>query len=79
MRIIAGFEVPDSQGNFLLARMPSGCPLTAKQFYQQLKDRRVYVRYLDQIACADCVRITVGTPQQNDVLLATMQQIGIEI
>lgn len=75
----ANFKVPDSQANFLLARMPPGCPLIARQLYQQLKDRRVYVRYLDSKATVDCIRITVGTPQQNDILLETMQQIGVEI
>ena len=75
----AGFTIPDSQANFLLARVPSDCALTAKQLYEQLKDRGVYVRYFDQAPIADCIRITVGTPQQNDILLATMRQIGIEI
>ena len=75
----AGFAIPDSQSNFLLARMPAASALTAKQLYQQLKDRSVYVRYLDQTGIADCVRITVGTPQQNEILLETMRQVGIEI
>jgi len=75
----AGFEVPDSQANFLLARMPSGCALTAKELYKQLKERAVYVRYMEQSHLAQSIRITVGTPEQNDSLLQTMQQVGIEI
>ncbi len=75
----AGFAVPKSQANFLLARMPPGCALSAKQLYKQLKERAVYVRYLEQTHLADCVRITVGTPEQNETLLETMQQVGIEI
>lgn len=75
----ADFAVPKSQANFLLARMPAGCALTAKQLYKQLKERNVYVRYLEQMHLAECVRITLGTPEQNEALLETMRQIGIEI
>ena len=75
----AGFEVPESQANFLLARMPAECPLTAKQLYKELKQHKVYVRYLEQTHLADCVRITVGRPEQNETLLQTMRQVGIEI
>ncbi len=75
----AGFEVPESQANFLLARMPAECPLTAKQLYKQLKERDVYVRYLEQTHLADCVRITLGRPEQNETLLQTMREVGIEI
>ncbi|NIA07594.1 MAG: histidinol-phosphate transaminase [Actinobacteria bacterium] len=74
-----GFSIPDSQANFLLARVPSDCALTAKQLYEQLKERSVYVRYFDQAPISGCIRITVGTPQQNDILLETMQQVGIEV
>ena len=74
-----GFTVPDSQANFILARMPSASDLTAGQLYEQLKQRNVYVRYFDQTPISDCVRITVGSPQQNDSLLTAMQAIGIGI
>ncbi len=75
----AGFAVPRSEANFLLARMPAGCALTARQLYKQLKEQDVYVRYLEQTHVSDCVRITVGTPEQNETLLQTMRQVGIEI
>ncbi|MCK4849872.1 MAG: histidinol-phosphate transaminase [Phycisphaerae bacterium] len=74
-----GFEVPESQANFLLARMPAGCALTAKQLYKQLKERDVCVRYMEQTHLADCVRITVGRPEQNETLLQMMRQVGVEI
>ena len=74
-----GFAIPDSQSNFILARIPADGKLTARQLYEQLKERSVYVRYFDQAPIADCVRITVGTPRQNDTLLNTIRQIGIEI
>ena len=75
----AGFEIPKSQANFLLAQMPANCPLTAKQLYKELKQHKVYVRYLEQTHLANCVRITIGTPEQNETLLQTMRQVGIEI
>ncbi len=75
----AGFEMPASQANFLLAQMPAKCPLSAKQLYKELKERKVYVRYLEQTHLGDCVRITIGTPEQNETLLQTMRDVGIEI
>ena len=75
----AGFEMPESQANFLLAHMPAKCPLTAKGLYKELKQHKVYVRYLEQSHLTNCVRITVGTPEQNETLLQTMRQVGIEI
>ena len=75
----AGFGVAKSQANFLLARMPSRCALSAKQLYKQLKERAVYVRYLEQTHLTDCIRITVGRPEENETLLQTMGQLGVEI
>ena len=71
--------MPASQANFLLAQMPAKCPLSAKQLYKELKERKVYVRYLEQTHLGDCVRITIGTPEQNETLLQTMRDVGIEI
>lgn len=75
----AGFDIPKSQANFLLAQMPTKYPLTAKQLYKELKQHKVYIRYFEQTHLANCVRITVGTPKQNETLLQTMQEVGIEI
>ena len=63
-----GYEVVPSQSNFLLAGPPPTGP-DAATIYRSLKRRGVLVRYFDQDRLRDKLRITVGTPQQNDVLL----------
>lgn len=65
-----GFEVPDSQTNFVLARH-----VKAKKIYNALIERAVFVRYFELPGLNDKLRITVGTPQQNDKLLAVLKDI----
>ncbi|NES80849.1 MAG: histidinol-phosphate transaminase [Moorea sp. SIO2B7] len=61
-----GFVVPDSQTNFVLATPPGG---DAEQLYLALKERGILVRYYKEPRLDDKLRITVGTPEQNQVLL----------
>ena len=68
-----GFVMPDSHSNFLLATVPGG--EGAKQIYEGLKSRGILVRYWDLPRIADKVRITVGTPEQNDRLLAELKTL----
>lgn len=67
-----GFELADSSTNFVLAR-PRG--VSAKELYNGLIDRGIYIRYFQQADLADKVRITVGTAEQNDSLIAAIKQI----
>ncbi len=67
-----GFDVPDSQSNFVLARPTGGA---ARELYQALKDRRILVRYFDMARLDDKLRITIGTPEQNDALLKALRDI----
>lgn len=68
------WQVPDSQSNFILAQPPGNIP-PARQLYESLKQRRVLVRYFDQDRLRDRLRISIGTPQQMDTLLATLDEI----
>jgi len=65
-----GFAVYPSEANFLLARTPDG---DGRAWYEGLKARGVLVRYWNLPRLADKLRITVGTPEENDALLAAMQ------
>jgi len=67
-----GFELPDSQANFMLARYDK---TDAKTIYEKLAQRNIYVRYFDCPGLKDKLRITVGTGQQNDKLLDALKQI----
>ncbi|MHC4247798.1 MAG: histidinol-phosphate transaminase [Planctomycetota bacterium] len=67
-----GFECEPSQANFVLARI--GHP-RAKELYETLKARGILVRYFDQEAVRDCVRITVGTDAEVDALLSALGEL----
>jgi histidinol-phosphate aminotransferase len=67
-----GFEVPDSQTNFVLAR--SG-KQTASDTHEKLAQQDIYIRHFDLPDLEDKLRITIGTPQQNDMLLVALKEI----
>jgi histidinol-phosphate aminotransferase len=67
-----GFFVWDSAANFVLARSNS---LPAAQLYQELKERRILVRYFNQPRLDDCLRITVGTDDEIKALLDQLQDL----
>ncbi|HKI45207.1 MAG TPA: histidinol-phosphate transaminase [Balneolales bacterium] len=54
-----------SDANFLLLRVPD-----ALSVYRRLAEQGIIVRYRgDQIHCENCLRITVGTRTENDLLI----------
>ena len=67
-----GFSVFPSQANFLLAQFPSG---NAEFLYQHLKEQRILVRYFNQPRLTDKLRITVGTPEQNEMLIKKLGEV----
>jgi histidinol-phosphate aminotransferase len=70
-----GWRVWPSESNFLLARPADG---QAGELYQALKQRGILVRYFNQPRLTDKLRITVGTDEQNDELLAALGEIAAE-
>lgn len=66
-----GYRVVPSESNFILATPPAKGP-DARTIYQSLKERGIFVRYFDQDRLRDKLRITIGTPEQNDRLLAAI-------
>jgi histidinol-phosphate aminotransferase len=69
-----GFELAGaSQSNFLLARVPPSASAPALQ--AALEARGVLVRYFAEPRLLDSLRITVGTPEQNDRLLALLGEL----
>jgi histidinol-phosphate aminotransferase len=65
-----GFAVLPSSGNFVLATVPGGAP--AEALYERLKRSGVLVRYFDKPGLRDKLRITIGTPDENQALLAAL-------
>lgn len=68
-----GYEVLPSQANFVLARIP-GCD--QRPVYEALKQRRILVRYFAVPELYDALRITVGTDEEIDALLAAMERVA---
>jgi histidinol-phosphate aminotransferase len=69
-----GLKVPESQTNFLLAQV-GGKRVSAKQALGELQSRGILIRYFDQERLRDKLRITVGTPEQNQRVLEALKQI----
>ena len=67
-----GFECTDSLTNFLLVK-PAG--IKAEELYIKLKENGVLVRYFAQPRVSDYLRITVGSAEQMDALLAQIRKI----
>ena len=64
-----GWHVYPSQSNFILV-VPGPSTPGAKKIYLSLKEAGILVRYFDQDRLRDKLRITIGSPTENDALLA---------
>lgn len=64
-------KVFPSEANFLLVRFRG-----AHGVYQALAERGIVVRYRGSLPqCAETLRITIGTPTENDALLSALEEI----
>lgn len=66
-------EVYPSDANFLLVRCRD-----AKALYQWLKDKGIFVRLRREPSCKNCLRITVGTPEENQALYNALEHYAQE-
>ena len=65
-----GFEVFPSDANFLLVRVGD-----ADRLYKALVDRGIIVRNRNRVLkCQGCLRITIGLPAENDLLLHALNE-----
>jgi histidinol-phosphate aminotransferase len=67
-----GFQVCPSQANFVWAQHTSGA---AQRIFEELKSRRILVRYMAYKGYGDGLRISVGTDDDIDRLLAELKTI----
>lgn len=67
-----GFRVWPSQSNFLLARPPKG---DAERLYRSLKENNILVRYFNRPRLEDKLRISVGTEEENAVLIQALSRL----
>lgn len=67
-----GFETLPGQANFILTRRPG---TDGAMLYERLKANGVLVRRWDQPRIRDCLRITIGSREQMDILLEKLAEI----
>ena len=67
-----GFEVLDSDANFLFAKTPA---VKGETLYLELKKRGILVRHFTKERIKDFNRITVGTEEQMQKLIKTVKEI----
>ncbi len=74
LRSIPGVEPLPSATNFLLVRLPVE---DAGPVVRELANRGVYVRHFANPAfgIADCLRVSVGTPEQNKIFATDVESI----
>lgn len=68
-----GFTFPDSQSNFIFATHKEW---PAKELFEELKKEDIYVRYFASPRIDNYLRITVGTDEEMDALLAFLRKKG---
>ncbi len=66
-----GFAFPDSQSNFLFVTHPDA---NAKDLFEALKQAGIYVRFLGGERIQNYLRITIGTREEMESLLAFMKE-----
>lgn len=68
-----GFTFPDSRSNFIFATHKEW---PAKELFEELKKEDIYVRYFASPRIDNYLRITVGTDEEMDALLAFLRKKG---
>ena len=64
-----GYGVIPSHANFLFMTCPGG---KAKETYLALKAKGILVRFFDKPGLSDKLRVTIGTPDENQALLSAL-------
>ena len=65
-----GIEVVPSGANFILIKTGNG-----REVFQELQKRKVIVRPMDPYGLGDFIRITIGTPEQNQIMLDALTEV----
>lgn len=69
---VMGFQVTPSQANFVWCRRVDR---PVKPIYEELKRRKVLIRYMNYSGYGDGLRISVGTPPEVEKLLSELKAI----
>ncbi len=66
-----GFTMPDSKSNFLFISHPK---VAARELFAMLREKNIYVRYFDKPRIHNMLRVTVGTDEEMDRLIACLKE-----
>ena len=66
-----GFTMPDSKSNFLFISHPK---VAARELFAMLREKNIYVRYFDKPRIHNMLRVTVGTDEEMDRLIACLRE-----
>lgn len=66
-----GFTFPDSMSNFVFA---THSQKSAKEIFEYLKTRKIFVRYFDLPRIDNYLRISVGTDEEAKALIDALQE-----
>ena len=69
-QIAGGLDYVPSYANFILVKTGRG-----REIFQELQKRKVIIRPMDGYGLPDWIRITVGTPAQNRMVLAELKAV----
>lgn len=67
-----GFTFPDSMSNFIFARPTKK---SAQYVFEELKKRKIFVRYWNKPVICDYLRISIGTDEEMNKLFAALEEI----
>lgn len=67
-----GFEMTDSKTNFIFAKTAR---MSGKELFQRLKDNGILVRRFDDEKIDNYLRITVGSEEEMEILISTIERI----
>ena len=67
-----GFTVLPSKANFVFATHPD---LAGQTYFEKLRERQIIVRHFKDLKICEYVRITIGTPEAMDALVAATKEI----
>ncbi len=69
-----GWCVTPSEANFVFAKPAR---IAAKRLFRALRERNIFVRFFDKPKTRDFLRITIGTDDQIDELLRTIDELTV--
>jgi histidinol-phosphate aminotransferase len=61
-----------SQANFVLCQVLKG---SAKEIWHRLRNKGIFIRYFDSQILRDYIRISVGKPEDTDILVKALRNI----